>query len=88
MIASRKNKLKTMRSELAEKMGRAKCVAVVGVTGAVGLEMLKTLEKRDFPVSSIKLLASARSAGKKMKFKGEEITVEELTENSFRVPGL
>ena len=65
-------------------MGRAKCVAVVGVTGAVGLEMLETLEKRNFPVSSIKLLASARSAGKKMKFKGEEITVEELTENSFK----
>ncbi|MBO7146222.1 MAG: aspartate-semialdehyde dehydrogenase [Lentisphaeria bacterium] len=65
-------------------MGRAKCVAVVGVTGAVGLEMLETLEKRDFPVSSIKLLASARSAGRKMKFKGEEITVEELTENSFK----
>ena len=84
MKTSRKYKLKTMRSELAEKMGRAKCVAVVGVTGAVGLEMLKTLEKRDFPVSSIKLLASARSAGKKMKFKGEEITVEELTENSFK----
>ncbi len=65
-------------------MGRAKCVAVVGVTGAVGLEMLETLEKRNFPVSSIKLLASARSAGRKMKFKGEEITVEELTEDSFK----
>ncbi len=73
-----------MKSELVEKMGRAKCVAVVGVTGAVGLEMLETLEKRNFPVSSIKLLASARSAGKKLKFKGEEITVEELTENSFK----
>ena len=73
-----------MRSESVEKMGRAKCVAVVGVTGAVGLEMLETLEKRNFPVSSIKLLASARSAGKKLKFKGEEITVEELTENSFK----
>ena len=69
---------------VVEKMGRAKCVAVVGVTGAVGLEMLETLEKRNFPVSSIKLLASARSAGKKLKFKGEEITVEELTENSFK----
>lgn len=65
-------------------MGRAKCVAVVGVTGAVGLEMLETLEKRNFPVSSIKLLASARSAGRKMKFKGEEITVEELTKDSFK----
>ena len=65
-------------------MGSAKSVAVVGATGAVGIEMLETLEKRNFPVSSIKLLASSRSAGKKLKFKGEEITVEELTENSFK----
>ncbi len=65
-------------------MGSAKSVAVVGATGAVGIEMLETLEKRNFPVSFIKLLASSRSAGKKLKFKGEEITVEELTENSFK----
>ena len=65
-------------------MGSAKSVAVVGVTGAVGIEMLETLEKRNFPVSAIKLLASSRSAGKKLKFKGEEVTVEELTENSFK----
>lgn len=65
-------------------MGSAKSVAVVGATGAVGIEMLETLEKCNFPVSSIKLLASSRSAGKKLKFKGEEITVEELTENSFK----
>ena len=65
-------------------MGSAKSVAVVGATGAVGIEMLETLEMRNFPVSSIKLLASSRSAGKKLKFKGEEITVEELTENSFK----
>lgn len=65
-------------------MGRAKSIAVVGATGAVGLEMMETLEKRNFPVSSIKLLASARSAGKKLKFKGEEITVEELTKDSFK----
>lgn len=71
-------------SELAENMGRAKSIAVVGATGAVGLEMMETLEKRNFPVSSIKLLASARSAGKKLKFKGEEITVEELTKDSFK----
>ncbi|SMP13340.1 aspartate-semialdehyde dehydrogenase [Desulfurobacterium pacificum] len=58
-------------------------VAVVGATGAVGQEMIKTLEQRNFPVSEIKLLASARSAGKKLKFKGEEITVEELKPESF-----
>ena len=48
-------------------MGSAKSVAVVGATGAVGIEMLETLEKRNFTVSSIKLLASARSVGKKLK---------------------
>ena len=58
-------------------------VAVVGATGAVGKEMIKTLEQRNFPVSKIKLLASSRSAGKKLKFKGEEITVEELKPESF-----
>ncbi len=58
-------------------------VAVVGATGAVGREMVKTLEQRNFPVSEIKLLASSRSAGKKMKFRGEEVTVEELKPESF-----
>ena len=58
-------------------------VAVAGATGAVGVEMLKTLEQRDFPVKSLKLLASSRSAGKTMTFKGEQLTVEELTHDSF-----
>src|SRR5437868_8238978 len=58
-------------------------VAVVGATGAVGIEMLKTLEKRSFPVGKLTLLASARSVGKKLKFRGEEITVQELTKNAF-----
>lgn len=58
-------------------------VAVVGATGAVGIEMIKTLEKRNFPVGKLTLLASARSVGKKLKFKGEEITVKELTKDSF-----
>ena len=58
-------------------------VAIAGATGAVGVEMLHCLEKRNFPVSKLKLLASARSAGKTMTFRGEEITVEELTEQSF-----
>ena len=52
-------------------------VAVAGATGAVGVEMVKTLEKRNFPVKSLKLLASARSAGKTMKFKGEDVVIEE-----------
>src|SRR6201984_804354 len=58
-------------------------VAVVGATGAVGIEMIKTLEKRKFPVGKLTLLASARSVGKKLKFRGEEITVQELTKKSF-----
>lgn len=60
-----------------------KNIAIVGVTGAVGQEFLKVLEKRNFPVNHLKLLASSKSAGKKLKFKGEEIPVETLKENSF-----
>ncbi len=58
-------------------------VAVVGATGAVGIEMIKTLEKRNFPVGRLTLLASARSVGKKLKFKGQEIAITELTKDSF-----
>ena len=58
-------------------------VAIVGATGAVGVEMLLCLEQRNFPLRKLKLLASARSAGKKMLFRGEEIVVEELTHDSF-----
>src|SRR6058998_1443324 len=61
-------------------------VAVVGATGAVGIEMVKTLEKRNFPVSKLTLLASARSVGKKLKYRGQEIAVKELNKNSF--PGI
>ena len=64
-------------------MSRSFHVAVVGATGAVGIEMLKTLENRNFPVGELTPLASARSAGKKLKFRGEDVTVQELTENSF-----
>jgi len=64
-------------------MNRNPHVAVVGATGAVGIEMIKTLEKRNFPVGKLTLLASARSAGKKLKFRGKAITVKELTKNSF-----
>jgi len=58
-------------------------VAVVGATGAVGVEMIKTLEKHNFPVGKLTLLASARSVGKKLKFRGEEIPVQELTKSAF-----
>ena len=59
-------------------------VAIAGATGAVGVEMLKTLEKRDFPVASLKLLASARSVGKTFSFRGETVAVEEMTHDSFK----
>lgn len=59
-------------------------VAVVGATGAVGIEMIKTLEKRNFPVGKLTLLASARSVGKKLKFRAQEITVQELKKDSFQ----
>ena len=60
-------------------------VAVAGATGAVGVEFLKLLEARNYPIKKLRLLASARSVGKKMVFKGEEIAVEELTPHSFAV---
>ena len=58
-------------------------LAIAGVTGAVGQEFLKILEERDFPFDSLKMLASSRSAGKKIEFKGKEYIVEQLTKNSF-----
>lgn len=65
-------------------MNKNPSVAVVGATGAVGVEMIKTLEKRNFPVSKLTLLASARSTGKKLSFRGAEIAVTELTRDSFK----
>ncbi len=64
-------------------MSEAKHVAIVGATGAVGEEMLLCLEQRNFPVGKLSLLASARSAGKRIPFRGEEIVVQELTHDSF-----
>jgi len=58
-------------------------VAIVGATGAVGTQMMKTLEDRNFPVSKLTLLSSKRSAGKKLTFKGQEIEVQEATPESF-----
>ena len=58
-------------------------VALAGATGAVGNEMLQILEEQEFPVASLKLLASSRSAGKTLDFRGESLHVEELREDSF-----
>ncbi len=58
-------------------------VAVMGATGAVGQVMLEILAERDFPVRQLRLLASSRSAGRRIDFRGESLTVQELTEDSF-----
>ncbi|HYE33763.1 MAG TPA: aspartate-semialdehyde dehydrogenase [Methylomirabilota bacterium] len=65
-------------------MNRQPHVAVVGATGAVGVEMIRTLEKRKFPVGKLTLLASGRSAGKTLKYKGTDVTITELTKDSFK----
>ena len=59
-------------------------VAVVGATGAVGVELVRCLEKRDFPLSRLRLFASARSAGKTLEFRGAPLAIEELKEDSFK----
>ena len=61
----------------------APVVAIVGATGAVGVELMHCLESRNFPVGGLKLLASARSAGKVLPFMGKDVTIEELTDRSF-----
>jgi aspartate-semialdehyde dehydrogenase len=58
-------------------------IAIVGATGAVGVEILRVLERRNFPVASLKLLASARSAGKTLEFKGKPYPVAELKADAF-----
>jgi len=60
-------------------------VAVVGATGAVGIEMVKMLESRKFPLKSLRLLASERSVGKTVKYNGKDIMVELLTADSRRI---
>ncbi|MCF7762863.1 MAG: aspartate-semialdehyde dehydrogenase [Verrucomicrobia bacterium] len=58
-------------------------VAVVGATGAVGIEMIRTLERRNFPVGKLTLLASARSVGRCLDYKGKPVVVQELTKDAF-----
>ncbi len=59
-------------------------IAIVGATGAVGREMVKVLEERNFPVANLVLLASQKSSGEFLKFNGKKIEVSELTKNSFK----
>ena len=65
-------------------MGKLFNVAVAGATGAVGNQMVSCLEERNFPVKNLKLLATAKSVGRRLRFKGEQIPVEELTDASFK----
>ncbi len=58
-------------------------VAVVGATGAVGVELIRCLEQRRFPLAELRLFASARSAGKTLEFRGKQLRVQELTDKSF-----
>ena len=58
-------------------------VAVLGATGAVGQEMIKILQERNFPVGKLVPLASARSAGKTVRFHGQDVTIQEATETAF-----
>ena len=58
-------------------------VAILGATGAVGAEFLRLMEERDFPVAELRLLASARSSGKEIQYKGQTYIVQEATEHSF-----
>ncbi len=59
-------------------------VAVLGATGAVGQEMIKILQERNFPVGKLKPLASARSAGKTLRFRGEDVVIEEARDEAFQ----
>ena len=65
-------------------MDTMRSIAVLGATGLVGREIIKTLEQRNYPVSKLILLASPRSAGTKIVFRGEEITVEAVSDRSFK----
>jgi aspartate-semialdehyde dehydrogenase len=66
------------------KVSNDPVVAIAGVTGAVGAEFIATMDRRGFRVGKLKALASARSAGKTLQFRGQEVVIEELNENSFR----
>jgi len=68
---------------VSQGRGKPPVVAIVGATGAVGVEMIGCLERRRFPLSELRLYASARSAGKTLNFRGEPLSVRELTGSSF-----
>src|SRR5439155_22118745 len=68
---------------MESKVSKDPVVAIAGVTGAVGAEFIATMDRRGFRVGRLKPLASARSAGKSIGFRGKQVAIEELTERSF-----
>src|SRR3954465_5309965 len=68
---------------MEDKVSNDPVVAIVGVTGAVGAEFIATMDKRGFRVGKLKALASARSAGKTVSFRGQDVVIDELTERAF-----
>jgi aspartate-semialdehyde dehydrogenase len=73
----------TVTATIREQMTKSYHIALVGATGAVGAEFLKVLERRQFPIASLRALSSRRSAGKRIRFREQPIGVEELGERSF-----
>jgi aspartate-semialdehyde dehydrogenase len=69
--------------KLPEPMNKNYNVAIVGATGAVGAELLRVLERRSFPVANLRALASARSAGREVEFRGKKFAIEQLSDRSF-----
>ena len=70
-------------NEQTERNLKNPVVAIAGATGAVGVELMQCLEQRKFPLVELRLLASARSVGKSMKFRGSDLPVQELTDASL-----
>lgn len=84
MYARERGKSRDPTRGTEKKMSKAYNVAIAGATGAVGEDMLRVLEERAFPVNELRALASARSVGKTVTFRGEAVPVRELTKNSFK----
>jgi aspartate-semialdehyde dehydrogenase len=76
--------LESVSMQSGRSAGSAPVVAIVGATGAVGIELIRCLEQRSFPLAELRLFASARSAGKTLPYRGQPLPVRELNEDSFR----
>src|SRR3954447_18690230 len=76
-------KSKSHRAPMETTVTNEPVIAIAGVTGAVGAEFIATMDRRKFPVRKLKALASARSAGRTLDFRGQKVVIEELNERSF-----